>query len=78
LPVKLVELVEDSRLDALQNHAVRALNLPVRARVHHNGQVNTDVIVITEPKEFLPYELRAVVRDDGVWYSEAVDDVAEE
>jgi hypothetical protein len=54
------------------------LNLPVRARVRHDGPVNMDVTVITEPEEFLPCELRVVVHDDGVWYSKALDDVMEE
>jgi hypothetical protein len=36
------------------------------------------MIVIVESKEFLPCELRAVVRDYGVWDPKAVDDVCEE
>jgi hypothetical protein len=52
-----------------------ALNLPVRARVHHGGPVDVDVVVITEPEEFLPYELSVIVRDDRVWDSKAMDDV---
>jgi hypothetical protein len=36
------------------------------------------MVVITEPEEFLPCELRVVVRDYGVWDPEAVDDVCEE
>jgi hypothetical protein len=37
-----------------------------------------DVVLIIEPKEFLPRELCAVVGDDGVWDPKPVDDVAEE
>jgi hypothetical protein len=50
----------------LYDHAVRALNLPVRARVRHGGPVNADVVVIAELEKFLPCELSAIVRDDGV------------
>jgi hypothetical protein len=34
-----------------------------------------DVVVITEPKDFLSSELCVIVHDDGVWDSKAVDDV---
>ena len=37
-----------------------------------------DVIFIMELEELLPGELCAVVRDDGVWDSKAMDDVEEE
>jgi hypothetical protein len=36
------------------------------------------VVVITEVKEFLPYELGAAVGDDHVGNAEAIDDVGEE
>jgi hypothetical protein len=52
-----------------------ALNLPIRARVHHGGPVDVDVVVITEPEEFLPCELSAIIRDDRVWDSKLMDDV---
>ena len=38
----------------------------------------SDVLFITKSNEFLAGELRAVVYDDGVWNSEAMDDVEEE
>ena len=37
-----------------------------------------DVIFITELEELFPGELRAVVRDNGVWDSKTMDDVKEE
>ena len=37
-----------------------------------------DVMFITKSEELLPSELCAVVRDYGVWDSEAMDDVEEE
>jgi hypothetical protein len=43
--------------------------------VRHGGPVDANVVVIVEPKEFLSSELRAIVHDDGVWDSKAVDDV---
>jgi hypothetical protein len=49
LSPKLVELVEDPRLDALQYHAIHASNLSVRAGVHHGSPIDTDVVVIAEP-----------------------------
>ena len=72
---KFVQSVEDPRLKALQDHAVRALNLPIRARVCHGGPINADVVVITESEKFFIGELCVVVYDDGVWELKAVDDV---
>ena len=43
-----------------------------------DGPIDTDVLFIAESKKFLVGELCAVVRDDGVWYSKAMDDVKEE
>ena len=73
-----VKPVEDPRLEALEDHAVRALNLPVHVDVRYGSPINADVVVITESKEFLPRELCAVVGYDGVWDPESVDDVREE
>ena len=42
------------------------------------GPIDPDVLFITESKEFLAGELCAIVRDDGVQYSKAMDDVEEE
>ena len=43
-----------------------------------SGPIDPDVVFFTESKELLAGELRAVVCDDGVWYSKAMDDVEEE
>ena len=37
-----------------------------------------DVMFIAKSEELLPSELRAIVHGDGVWDSEAMDDVEEE
>ena len=42
------------------------------------GPIDPDVLFIAESNEFLVDELRAIVCDDGVWYSKAMADVEEE
>ena len=42
------------------------------------GPINSDVLFIIELNEFLSSELRAIICDDGVQYSKAMDDVEEE
>ena len=44
----------------------------------NGGPIDPDVLFIAESNEFLAGELCAVVCDDGVWYTEAMDDVEEE
>jgi hypothetical protein len=44
----------------------------------HDCLVHTDVVVITETRELLSYELCDVVRDNGVWDPKAMDDSREE
>ena len=46
--------------------------------MHHSGPIDADVVFVVESKELLPDELHAVVHDNGVWYSKAMDDVEEE
>ena len=46
--------------------------------MRYSGPIDTDVVFITESEELLSSELRAIVRDDGVWDSKAMDDVKEE
>ena len=46
--------------------------------VHHGGPINVDVVLIIELEELLPDELCAVVYDNGVWDSKAMDNVEEE
>jgi hypothetical protein len=76
-PSELLQSIEDSRLEPLQEHATHTFNLPVHAGVRHGGQVDADVITIIEFEEFLPYELCTIIRDDGVRDSKVVDDVGE-
>ena len=42
------------------------------------GPINPNVLFIVESKEFPVDALRAIICDDGVWYSKAMDDVEEE
>ena len=51
--------------------------MPVRVRVRHGGPINTDVVFIIELEELLSSELRAIVHDDGVRDSKAMDNVKE-
>ena len=44
----------------------------------HSGPIDADVVFITESKELLPSELRAIVHDNVVWDSKAMDDVKDE
>ena len=54
------------------------LDLPVCSGVHDGGPIDPNVVFIVESKELLASELRAIVRNDGVWDSEEMDDVEEE
>ena len=56
---KLIQLVEDPRLEALKEHAICALNLPIRSGVRDGGPIDPDVSFIAESKEFLAGELCA-------------------
>ena len=44
----------------------------------HGDPINPDVVFIAESKELLSGELRAIVCDNGVWDSKAMDDIKEE
>ena len=46
--------------------------------VRHGSPIELDVVFIIELEELLSSELRAVVYDDGVRDSKAMDDVEEE
>ena len=46
--------------------------------VCYGGPINADVIFIVELEELLPGELCAILRDNGVRDSKAMDDVKEE
>ena len=75
---KFIQPAKDPRLEALQEHAVCTLDLPVRSGVRDGGPIDPDVVFIAESKELLAGELCATVRNDGVRYSKAMDDVEEE
>ena len=46
--------------------------------MRHGGPIDADVVFIAESEELSPSELRAVVRDNGVWDSKVMEDVKEE
>ena len=46
--------------------------------MRHDSRIDTDVVFIAELEELFLDELRAVVRDNGVRDSKAMDDVKEE
>ena len=54
------------------------LDLPIRLGVRDGSPIDLDVVFISELKELLSDELCAIVHDDGVWDSKAMDDVEEE
>ena len=54
------------------------LDLPVHSGLHDGGPIDPDVLFIVEPNELLAGEQCAIVCDDGVRYSKAMDDVEEE
>ena len=54
------------------------LDLSVRLGVRDGGPIDPNVVFIAESKEFLAGELCAIVHDDGVQYSKAMDDVEKE
>ena len=62
----------------LQSNAVCALDLPIRSGVRDGSPIDPDLLFIVESNEFPIGELHAVVCDDGVRYSVAMDDVEEE
>ena len=59
----------------MQEHAVCALNLSVHSGVRNGCPIDPDVLLIIESNEFTAGELCAIVCDDGVRYSEAMDDI---
>ena len=54
------------------------LNLPIHAGVRHGGPIDVNVVFIIESEELFLGELHAIVCDNGVWDSKAMDDVKEE
>jgi hypothetical protein len=76
-PSKLFELVEDARLESLEDHSVRPFNLPIGAWVPNRHLVNLDPVSVSELQELLACEVGPVVCDDGVGHTELVDNVKE-
>jgi hypothetical protein len=75
---KLVQPVKDPWLEALQDHVIGMLELPVRSEVCHGCPIHMNMVIVAEIKELFTSELRAVVGDDGVWDLEAMDNVGKE
>jgi hypothetical protein len=75
---KPIQPVKDPWLEALQDHAVGTLELPVRLEVCHGCPIHMNMVIIAEIKELFTSELRVVVSDDGVWDPEAMDNVSKE
>jgi hypothetical protein len=77
-PNKLFELVEDARLESLEDHSVRPFNLPIGVWVPDRHPVDPDPVSVSELQEPLAYKVGPIVCDDGVGHSESVDNVKEE
>jgi hypothetical protein len=75
---KPVQSVKDPWLEALQDHAVGMLELPVCLEVCHGCPIHMNMVIITEIKELFTSELCAIIGDDGVWDPEAMDNVGKE
>jgi hypothetical protein len=50
---KLIQPVEDPWFEALQNHAIGVLDLPVRPGVCHGYPIHADMVIIIETEELL-------------------------
>jgi hypothetical protein len=72
---ELFELVEDVRLESLEDFAVRSLNLPIGTWVPNRRPVDPDPVSVGEVQELLAYDVDLVVGDDGVGDTEPIDDV---
>ena len=77
-PAKLVQLVQDPYLEALEDHAIGTLHLPIRLWVHHSRPVHAYMVAVTERQELLARELGAVVGDDRIRDPEPEDNISEE
>jgi hypothetical protein len=75
---KFVQPVEYSRLEALQDHAVGALDLPVRPGVRHDCLIDADMVIISEIKELFVSELCAIVGNNRVWDPETMSNISKE
>lgn len=66
-------MVEDPCLDALQDHAIGALHLAIACRVHDGCIADFDAKLFLIFLEYGAGELSAIVSNDTVGYSKAVD-----
>jgi hypothetical protein len=51
---KLVQSVKDPQFEALQDHVVGTLNLPIRPGVCHGCLIHTNMVIIIETEKILP------------------------
>ena len=75
--MKPVKSAEDAWFEALEQHAVGALHLPVRGGMSHGRPVDPYVVIVAKFQELFSCKLRAVVRDYGVRYSKSMDNIEE-
>ena len=72
------QLVKGFGLQSFEDFCIRSLHLPVASWVGHQGETHIDTHLFTEVEEDSTGELSAVVGDNSVWNSEAVDDPFDE
>jgi hypothetical protein len=67
---KLVQIIEDSKLDSLQDHAVGVLDLPIHAGVRHGGLIDMDVVFNLRnffPVNFIPLSVMMEFGTPNQW-----------
>jgi hypothetical protein len=75
---KLIQPVEDPRIQTLEDHAIGMLFLPIGLWMGHYCPIQTYVVSVGEVQEFSQGELRAIVCDDGVRHPKSMDNICEE
>jgi hypothetical protein len=73
-----VQPIEDPWLEALQDHAVGALDLPVHPGVCHGYLIHMDMVIITEIKGLFAGKLCAIVSNNEVWDPEVMNNIGKE
>ena len=74
----LFEWPEESLLDSAADEPVGFFDLTVGLWMCYGGITYVDSQILAEFLELLGCEVRPIVRDDAMWYSEAIDDGFEE
>ena len=74
----LVESVEDSWFESLEDHVIGAFDLTISTWMSDRGLVDPDAVSITEVQVLLSGEVSPVVSDDTVRNAVSVDDVEDE